>query len=293
MARVRDISVGSADLKEYLNGYSDFSFELQTLKTLRAMALDCEHGGLYQDPVTKKSREFDIRAVARADGRVVHLAIECKNISASFPLLVSCVPRHDSESYHEVGVIRDQDKNTHYSVPAMFSRARIAHLEGDNSCYKPLAPVGKSLAQVGRSTDKEASIVASDSEVFDKWSQCLASADDLVRRSYWEPIVGKNSRLLTMVLPIVVVPNDRLWAVEYDNAGSINSDPKQVEHCSFFVDKEYAMGSVAEPAYKISHLEILTSNGLMHFVEQNLSSAEAMVDLFPINPILHALTKTA
>lgn len=46
MAKLKEIQIGAADMLEYLSGYSDFSFELQTLGLVRAHGLDCEHGGL-------------------------------------------------------------------------------------------------------------------------------------------------------------------------------------------------------------------------------------------------------
>jgi hypothetical protein len=205
--------IGAADMLEYLSGYSDFSFELQTLGLVRAHGLDCEHGGLYKDPITKKMREFDIRATAREGRYSVRLAIECKNIRENFPLLVSCVPRHDSESFHDVALVSDEHGvlGTHtdsvplheqlvaaeraIQVPALTSRAKVLPITGKNSYYKPNAPVGKSLAQIGRSTDGE--IFSTDCEVFEKWGQCLSSADDLVSSSYWEELDQRYPQMLT------------------------------------------------------------------------------------------------
>jgi hypothetical protein len=63
MAKLKTDEILPEDLVEYLNSYSDFSFELAVLKMLRTSDIDCEHGGYYEDPITKKSREFDIRAI--------------------------------------------------------------------------------------------------------------------------------------------------------------------------------------------------------------------------------------
>jgi hypothetical protein len=92
------------DLLEYLNTYSDFSFELAVLKMLRERGLSCEHGGLYEDAVTKKSREFDIQAIITIQRYRVRLTIECKNIRENFPILISCMPRHEEESCHQVAL---------------------------------------------------------------------------------------------------------------------------------------------------------------------------------------------
>ena len=63
MPKLKDDPIQDSDLKEYLNSYSDFSFELSVLKMLRENDVSCEHGGLYEDPVTGKYREFDIRSI--------------------------------------------------------------------------------------------------------------------------------------------------------------------------------------------------------------------------------------
>ena len=170
MPRLRENRITAADLMEYLRGYSDFSFELEILRMLRAHGLECEHGGLYEDPTTKKTREFDIRAVARvASGNRGTLAIECKNIREFFPLLVSCVPRHPSESFNDFAIVSELQRPSSYSPPALSPRAFVVRASGDQSYYKPLAPVGKSLAQVGRTADRDANIYATDSEVFEEW----------------------------------------------------------------------------------------------------------------------------
>ena len=95
MAKLKNEPIVKSDMLEYLTSYSDFSFELTVLKMLRELELECEHGGHYEDPVTNKSREFDIRAIKTIEQYRVRLAIECKNIRENFPILISCVPRHD------------------------------------------------------------------------------------------------------------------------------------------------------------------------------------------------------
>lgn len=100
MAKLKNNQISLTDLLEYLNSYSDFSFELAVLKMLRENEVECEHGGHYQDPVTNKSREFDIRAIKTIEHFRVRMAIECKNIRENFPILISCIPRHTQESYH-------------------------------------------------------------------------------------------------------------------------------------------------------------------------------------------------
>ena len=49
MAKLKTDPIQEQDLKEFLESYSDFSFELSVLKMLREKGLECEHGGVYED----------------------------------------------------------------------------------------------------------------------------------------------------------------------------------------------------------------------------------------------------
>lgn len=102
MAKLSSKTIREADFEEYLKTSSDFAFELTVLKSLVDQGFECEHGGSYRDPITKKIRQFDIRASTSRDQLRVSLAVECKNLHDNYPLLVSCVPRRESESFHEV-----------------------------------------------------------------------------------------------------------------------------------------------------------------------------------------------
>lgn len=93
--------ITETDIEEYLNDFADFSFELRVLKELSGLSLRCEHGGTYDDPVTGKSREFDIRALYQEGAIRVHLSVECKNLHPNFPLVMHCLRRKQNEAYNE------------------------------------------------------------------------------------------------------------------------------------------------------------------------------------------------
>ena len=107
MSKLKTERISATDLSEYLNTHSDFSFELSVLKMLRECNVECEHGGYYQDPVTDKPREFDIRAIKTIERLRVRMVVECKNIRESFPVLISCIPRHEQDSYHQVALLSE------------------------------------------------------------------------------------------------------------------------------------------------------------------------------------------
>ena len=117
--------------------------------------------------------------------------------------------------------------------------------------------MGKSTKQVGK--DKEDNFRATDNELFEKWNQALNSAQDLVEESYWGGENIRNACFLSTVIPIVVLPNKRLYVAHYDIDGNLVCDPQQVSRCSCFVDRCYQMNNVPPVEYIISHIEIMTS----------------------------------
>jgi hypothetical protein len=288
MAKLKTDKIISTDLLEYLNSYSDFSFELAVLKMLRSSHIDCEHGGHYEDPVTNKSREFDIRATKTIQQYRVRMAIECKNIRENFPILISCIPRHEQESYHQIALVADPKADKYHIVPSLHqSRATALSMRLQYSLYKPGEPVGKSTAQIGRAMD--GTISTSDAELYEKWGQCLSSTSDLVHDMYWDGHNDKETYFSTVV-PFVVVPNGRLWMVTYDDEGNRTSDPEQTDRCPCFVNKDYEMGStpLARARLWLSHIEIVTFDGMRDFVERHLKTEEGMEKIFPREGMIDA-----
>lgn len=258
---------------------------------LRQRQFDCEHGGHYEDPITNKSREFDIRAAKTIGAHRIRMAIECKNIRENFPILVSCVPRHEDEAYHQIALVsepkRDSSSFAIYNIHA--SRASTLSIRGEHTLYPAGHPVGKSTVQVGRSPD--GSIIANDSELYEKWGQCLSSLHELVQQMYWDGDKDDPEDSYTSgVLPIVVVPKGRLWITKYDGDGARVSEPAQADRCSCFVDKDYKMGTdPASTRLWISHLEIMTFNGLCSFLDEFLMTDEGMEKVFSRKGIMDAL----
>lgn len=288
MAKLKETEIKQQDLLAYLNEFSDFGFELSVLKMLRGKGIDCEHGGHYEDPVSKKSREFDIRSIIRTENCTVRLAVECKNIRSNFPIVVSCVPRVSEESYHQISYASDSLKSSSsYADSVMSPRASTVAVWSSNSIYLESRPVGKNTVQVGRTND--GNITANDSELYEKWGQSLSSAHDLIERMYND---GENSKeiFFSLVIPIVVVPNGRLWTVNYDNDGNRLNDPESANRCSCFIGKEYSLRhGVAWHSYQISHLEIMTIKGLEDFVDHYLFTRTGFDELFPKQAINAAI----
>lgn len=287
MPKMKTGEIKLSDLNAYLKeSHTDFEFELSVLRELRSQHLKCEHGGHYEDPVTKKPREFDIRALFVSGTCRVRLAIECKNIGHHYPLLVSLVPRQLDEAYHEFAHVLDPPNDHRARL-----RARARSCVVPNSrLYPPNEGVVKNITQVGRQWDSATAFTASDSEVYDKWGQALASATDLVAgtaEDHWDIRDGDMS-IFSAVVPLLVVPNGRLWGVSYDVNGTQLGDPIQLNRASSYVGKSYTLNVEPPTNLILSHLEIVTFDGLFDFINKFLRSDESM---FPMAAVKRAMAR--
>lgn len=262
MRRLSGDPINASDISEYCKCESDFAFELQTLALLNKIGVNCEHGGVYEDPVTQKARQFDIRGLLRVNQiNRVRIAVECKNVRPNFPLVVFTVPRSDEESYHEFISSCERPRGELFIPNIYASNAKCIRQEMDASIYRSTEPVGKSCCQVGR--DQNGAFRSSDSEAYDKWWQAIQSAHDLVdiAGNDWELSRQKMSN--TLILPVLVVPNGRLWAVHYRNDGTVVGAPAPENRASLYVDKFVPSSNrLSGVGASISHIEVVTCDGL-------------------------------
>lgn len=262
MAKLKDSAVGQSDLIEFVDTTSDFAFEMQTLKLLTDCNWKCTHGWTYFDPATNKPREFDIRArYGMVEFRLM-LAVECKNLRENFPLLVSCVPRLRAESFHDV-VVKGGDDFWGDRTPESRRKQSIRVITSGIFPPGPRGIVGKSCNQVGRLAH-DGSLTFSDTEVFDKWSQAIASCRDLIVEFQQLERSGKTIR--AAILPVVVVPNGRLWKVVYDDSGERVGDPEETDSVDHFVGYTFSGIRTSSQEFTISHIRFMTVAGLRNFV---------------------------
>ena len=107
MARLSDDAITVDDLKRYIQGVSDFAFEVSVLKLLTDASYSCRHSGTYDDPVSGKTREFDIHAELDVPtaGHIpvfIRLAVECKNVKPNYPLVLHRVRRVRREAFIDI-----------------------------------------------------------------------------------------------------------------------------------------------------------------------------------------------
>lgn len=294
MAKLTSTPVSQADLNDFLNDHSDFSFEIQVLHALIDRGFSCEHSGTYDDPSTDKPRQFDIRATKVFDKYLLRLAVECKNLRSNFPLLISCLPRRDHESFHEIVYSVNPKTNPIEQPTGRFSTilqptSKNIRLTSEHTIYKVGEPVGKSCDQVGRTPSGE--IISGDPGIYEKWAQALSSADHLTYLACTDGERRTGSVALSVVFPIVVVTNGRLWRTQFDGNGNRISNPEQVDRCSYFVDRKYFHRSVAGgDELTISHLEFVTLDGLLQFVDDLCGDERKISQTFPLDYIGEVLS---
>lgn len=275
MSKLSPDPIVQTDIKKYLNNYSDFSFELQVLKKFSDLGFECSHGGTYEDPVTNKSREYDIRALLQKKFLRIHLSVECKNLRENFPLVVHCLERKENESYNELIFTFKPKPPTQQlgpiSVPlpsAFIEFSRSIKVQ-QFSLYPKKQFVAKSADQVGKRNDN-GEITSTDGEVFDKISQAINSAIDLISEAHYLD-TDVFPAYLTFVCPVLVIPDSTLWQAKYSDTGEQIGDPNQINHISYYIGKGWTVGDKLHSLhYTLSHLEIVTYSELQNFVEKYL-----------------------
>jgi hypothetical protein len=252
----QDAPLTGADLRTYLDTQDDFAFEREMFTHAYGYGLTVQHTGLYEDPATSKLRQFDIRAMNVSGNHRIRLAIECKSLRPTYPLVVSCVPRTDEESYHYVMFTRPEPglHGSHTGV----KRVRSAlYVSGDY--------VGKDMCQIGR--DKRGSLVGSDGGLFDKYQQAMASSSDLIAEAADDHRVRYERSTFTAVLPILVVPDGTLWGARYSSRGRLEGEPVQTNEVTFYLGRDYPLTREGL-TFTISHLQIMTKSGATELLRQ-------------------------
>lgn len=273
-------SIDDEDIKKYVDMYSpDFTLELKVLNTLKSLGFECEHSGTYADPVTNIVRQFDIRAHKElftsdqtkifqddpeGDGHeyevnnilTVYFAMECKNIGKTSPLLVHCVPREQHESFYCIL----------HSFKKYLSSGTKTHLELNQELYTANKLVAKSIDKVAYNQDGR--FIRDNTDIFDKYKQAINSAYDLIY-NYNHNNENHYYNLYKIVIPILVVPDDMLWSVEYNEHGDVVGKPTKIEHVSYFISQLWehkTMHNKDSTQYIISHLEIMTYSNIQRLL---------------------------
>jgi hypothetical protein len=251
------MNITSEIIEKAVSASDDFGHELRVGAILAHVNIPQEelqnirihpfsHGGTYTDPVTRKPRQFDYRCrITRDVTKNIFLAVECKNLHPSSPLVISGRERLDQEAYHEF--ISFGTDGTLW----------VMKVEGNLWLYKPGEFVGKSPLRV-KTTGKNGGdlpagpIAVTDEDIYEGWAQAVASSYDLVSKA----ISLQPSK--SFVMPLVVVPDGLLWSMCYNFDGTISRKPELVEQCDYFVEKPVG----ADEELTLTHVRFLTLRGL-------------------------------
>jgi hypothetical protein len=195
---------------------------------------------------------------------MVHLSVECKNIRDNYPFVAHCVTRKERESYTELIHAFEPD----YTSPATSSSAKVVR-NPQHNLYPKGNYVAKSTDQVGREVGGRNEITATDGGIFEKISQAINSAKDLVWEAYAKDT--DKSEYLTLVCPVLIIPDSVLWQVKYTDDGSRIGPPELTDHVTYYIGHEWTVGVPPyEISYSMSHLEILTFSKIRIFVSSYL-----------------------
>lgn len=284
MAKYKNEPLTADEITTFLKERDDFAFEMSVLRCIHeadpgGINFHTAFGGSYTDPITGKPRQYDIRTSARKGSKTLRMAVECKQLSTAFPLVVSRCPRPRTEAYHHLIVAKPREPADIIEDRPAYYTARVFY---GATPYSGETPVGKGSTQLGiHSTNRE--FISNDSDVYEKWAQALASAEDLIWAGIrdWDSY-GKGDKsleFLSAVLPILVVPDETLWAVDYDDEGAPTGSPIQIDSTEFYVGK---IVHKTEPKirFEMTHLHIFTYSGFKDFLSSGFKLGEVWSRFF-------------
>jgi len=286
------MSITTADIKRVIESEDDFGHEMRVGGVLDHLACEAmkdvfngtdleppEHGGTYTDAITSKPRQFDyrcriVRRPPTQPGTCALLAIECKNLHESSPLVVCGCLRTAGEAYYHFIESHLDD-----SGRSMCATKRV---EG-GQFYEAGKFVGKSLVRVRERNGKLET--DSNSDIYDRWAQALASSVELAEgaRSFANEMY---QHWASLVLPVVVVPDGSLWSVAYNAKGTIDVNPTMVGECEFFVGRKLELGPLP---FSLTHIHFVTVSGLESLLSRFWKHHRAWEWIFPAGAeLVHA-----
>jgi hypothetical protein len=275
------LTLTPGDIAEYLETADDFAFEREVYDVAHKLGFEAEHAALYSDPVTRKQRELDVRASSTLGDNKIALAIECKGLTTDYPLLVSCVPRAGSEAYHEILEVSEDPPSPY--IPVRVSTRVTKVLSERHPCIYPAGQgVGKSMRQVKRETkgERKGQMVSGD-DVFDKWTQAVASLAEMIESGASQLREGSRQSLRYIaLLSVLVVSDETLWVADYSSRGKLQGQPFQVPEITYYLGRQYALEQQSV-VLTISHLHIITRSEIRTWLHGIARGGGIWQELFP------------
>ena len=280
----KEVAVTVEAMAQALAVADDFGHEMRVRSALEQCGAKggakVQHGWTYLDPIEERPRQFDLRCAIKHHefARYLQMAIECKNLALEAPLIISGTRRTDEEAFHDYVYSEPRSGRTIVGV----NRCRI-----ENSFYDRGGFVGKSIVRLKPNREEGILVQASalESEIYNRWAQALASADELCKNA---ALASEGGPLMTctFILPAVVVPDGTLWTVQYNNVGSFGSGPVPSTYATMFVNHEV----VVAPNtcwMNLSHIHFFTLTGLRKFLADLLRPKNTWEEWFPASAEAH------
>lgn len=197
------------------------------------------------------------------------LAVECKSLSVENPLVVSRVPRADADASHDLLKLWERPGigDAYFTVERYSGKGLALYPAGEM--------VGKSTTQI-RWIDGDKRLAGSDSETYDKWSQALTAAASLLdAAALYAP---DPTPRFTFVMPVLIVSDNTLWAVDYAEDGK-RAAPKPIEEAVLYVDRKRRLRNRnGEVTYHFLHLQIYTRTGFVALLNNVMSPTGLLLE---------------
>jgi len=232
-------------------------------------AIQIQHGGTYTDLVSSKPRQFDFRCSLKKKAAELHLAVECKNLHPSKPLVICGTKRRESEAFHDIIESRwglhTRGQRGEVTIDGGSSVTLRAKLK--DAFYCPGEFAGKSILRIKLGPNPASHLSAPDSDIYDKWAQAVSSSVGLAEVACEGAERYRLPEFYAAVLPAVVVPDQGMWIVDYSESGDILKPPSLVEACDFYVGREITLPELWMPhKFAFSHVHFFTLSGFQRFL---------------------------
>lgn len=274
------MSISSADLQAIVVAEDDFGFEMRVGGVMRKLpGLEVRHSGTYSDPVEYKLRQFDYVCSLTKGYRRLALPVECKNVNPDYPVVICGTERRPEEAIHDLlasvgsGHVVESPRQRWIGPGSQTCRAASSRF------YTVGDFVGKSVLRiVPEKNGKKKPTAGKDADIYDRWAQAVACGVNVVRDSC--RLAGRESILLSAILPVVVVADNSLWKVRYDEFGK-PSTVEKIQTCAFYIGHKFEVGhSPAPHVFTFSHFHFFTLTGFSQFLSEMALGKDAWGQLF-------------
>jgi hypothetical protein len=118
-------------------------------------------------------------------------------------------------------------------------------------------------------------------DVFDKWSQSVASLAEMIESGASELRKGSRQDLKYIAfLPVLVISDETLWVADYSSRGELLREPFQVPDLTYYLGRQYPLER-QRVTLAISHLHIVTRTEIRTWLHGIAQGGGIWQELFP------------